>query len=164
MTGASDSSEPEGYKVYSAFAMEMDISRRLTDRLALALPIATESREVELAGPAGKENLGSIELLPVNLIVQFRPRPGGRFHPYVGAGLSVIPFWEKSGKLDSTDLTLGVGPTFQVGFDYDISRRAAFTAEFRATRLTTDLQAAGATVATLSLHPSTLGAGVRFRF
>lgn len=164
MTGVSDSSTPEGYKVYSAFGMEADLMRTLTGRLSLVWTIGTESREVELAGLAGKENLGSIELLPVNMLLQFRPRPGGRFHPYVGAGVCVTPFWEKSGKLDSTDLTLGVGPTIQVGFDYDVSARNAFTAEFRAARMKTDLQSDGATVATLALHPSTLAAGVRFRF
>ena len=39
-----------------------------------------------------------------------------------------------------------------------------FNVDFRAARATTDLKAEGSTIATLSLHPSTLAAGIGFRF
>lgn len=165
MTGVSDSSEPEGYKVYSGFGIEANVTRTLTPLLALSWTVATVSREVELTTPSGtKVNLGSIELLPVDVLVQFHLRRGGRFHPYLGAGIDVTPFFEKSGALDSTDLTVGVGPVFEAGFDYDLSPRMVFNVDFRTARMKTDLQADGARVATLALHPSTFGAGVGFRF
>jgi outer membrane protein len=164
LTGVSDSSEPAGYKIYSGFAMEADLTRTLNDYLTLGWTLSTVSREVEFKDAAGKTNLGSIELLPFNVVLQFRLRHGGRFHPYVGAGLNVTPIYEKSGSLDSTDLTLGVGPTVEVGFDYDLSERMVFNVDVRAARLKTDLEVSGTKVATLAVHPATLGAGIGFRF
>jgi outer membrane protein len=165
MTGVSDSSDPEGYKVYSGIGMELDVTRVLGRRWELSFTSGTHSREVEFASPAGeKVNLGSIEVLPVTALLRFRLRPGGRFHPYLGAGVDFAVFWEKSGFLDSADLAPSVGPVVALGFDYDISPRVVFNAEFRASRLTTDLEKDGRTIATLRLHPSTLGAGIGFRF
>jgi outer membrane protein len=165
MTGVSDASEPEGYKVYSAFSMEAGLTRLLGHNLALGWTFGTESREVELTGDQGdKVNLGSIEVLPVTMLLQFRPHLGGRFHPYVGGGAQFTVFWEKSGALDSTDLTPEIGPVLQAGFDLDISTRMVFNVEFRAARLETDLEADGQKIATISLHPSTLGVGIGFRF
>jgi len=165
MTGVSDSSEPEGYKVYSALGMEAGLTRLLGHNLALGWTFGTESREVEFTGDeVGKVNLGSIEALPLTMLLQFRPHLGGRFHPYVGGGAQFTVFWEKSGALDSTDLTPEIGPVLQAGFDLDISPRMVFNVEFRAARLETDLEGEGQKIATISLHPSTLGVGIGFRF
>lgn len=164
MTGVSDSSEPAGYKVYSALGMEADLTRGLSRRFELAWSLGTQSREVELRGAGGKMNLGSIEVLPVSMLLQFHPRREGRFHPYVGAGVHFTVFWEKSGLLDSSDLTPEVGPTLEAGFDYDISPRMVFNVDFRVARLETDLETDGNTIASLALHPSTLGVGIGFRF
>jgi outer membrane protein W len=165
MTGVSDASEPEGYKVYSGIAMEGNFTRALGRSVTLSWNVGTQSREVEFSGPnVAKVNLGSIELLPVDMMVQFQLRHAGRFRPYVGGGINLTLFWEKSGALDSTDLTVGVGPAIGAGFDYEFSPRTVFNVEFRAARLKTDLQADGTRLATLSLHPSTLAAGVGFRF
>ncbi len=165
MTGTSDTSEPQGYKVYSGISMEASLTRALTRALVVCWNIGTLSREVELTEPgAAKVNLGSIEVLPMDVMVQWSLRRGGRFHPYVGGGINVSIYWEKSGALDSTDLTSTVGATVGLGFDYDISPRMIFNVDFRAARAKTDLQAEGSTIATLSLHPSTLAAGVGFRF
>lgn len=164
-TGVSDSSDPEGYKVYSGLAMDADLTRNLGRHFALDWTVGTQSREVEHLGPSGgKTNLGSVEVLPASMLLQFRLHPGGRFHPYVGVGATLTVFWEKSGSLDSADLDPKIGPTAQVGFDYDISSRMVFNAEFRATRLETDLEVGGKKAVTLSLHPSTLAAGIGFRF
>jgi len=165
MTGVSDSSEPDGYKVYSALAMEAALTRVLSRSFAVAWTFGTESREVEFTGPDGRKvNLGSIELLPLTALLQFRPALGGRFHPYVGGGAQFTVFWEKSGALDSTDLTPEVGPVLQAGFDYDLSARTVFNVEFRAARLKTDLEADGEKMATINLHPSALAVGIGFRF
>ena len=165
MTGVSDSSEPGGYKVYSGFAMEAGLTRVIGKRLAVAWTFGTESREVELTGSDGlKANLGSIEVLPLTALLQFRPALGGRFHPYAGGGVQFTVFWEKSGALDSTDLTPELGPVLQAGFDYELSARTLFNVEFRAARLATDLEADGEKRATINLHPSALAVGIGFRF
>lgn len=165
MTGVSDSSEPEGYKVYSGLAMDVDLTRALGRHLALDLTIGTQSREVEWTTPGGvKVNLGSIEVLPLGVLLQYRFGTGGRFQPYVGAGATLNVFWEKSGALDSADLTTGVAPTLGVGFDYRLSPAMVFNADFRLSRLETELESDEGMAATLALHPSTLAVGVGFRF
>ena len=164
MTGVSDSSEPEGYKVYSALSMEVDVTRSVSRSFALAWTVGTESREVEQTAGGRKVNLGSIEVLPIGMLLQFRPHREGRFHPYVGGGVQFTVFWEKSGLLDSTDLTPEVSPVVQLGFDWDLSSRMVFNVDLRTARLKTDLKADGEKLATIALHPTTLGVGIGFRF
>jgi outer membrane protein len=146
--------------------MEWNFARTISRHLAVSWTVGTQSREVDFRGPDGtdKVNLGSIEQLPNDLVLQYHFRPGGRFHPYVGAGINATLFWEKSGALDSTDLTPGFGPVAEIGFDYDISSHMIFNVDVRLARLETDLEGGGTRIATLSLHPSTLGAGIGFRF
>lgn len=164
MTGVSDSSEPAGYKVYSGIGLEVDATRSLNDRLVLSMTSGTHSREIEQSVPGLKTNLGSVEVLPIDVLLQYQLHPTGRFHPYIGAGAAFSLFWEKSGSLDSTDLQPAAGPALSVGFDYDISPRTIFSAEFRARRQSTDIEREGTTLATLALHPSTLSVGFGFRF
>jgi outer membrane protein len=164
MTGVSDSSEPAGYKVYSGIAAESEFTRVIDRHLEVVWTAGTHSREIELTpSGAGKRNLGSIEVLPVGVGLRYR-FGSGRFQPYAGAGVALTVFWEKSGELDSMDLTPEFGPTASVGFDYEISRAVFINADVRVSRLTTELKFGNARVATLALHPSTLGAGMGFRF
>jgi outer membrane protein W len=115
-------------------------------------------------GQSGKVNLGSVEVLPIDVLVRYQRRSAGRFHPYAGGGIAFSVFWEKSGMLDSTDLRPSAGPSFTAGFDYDVSPRVVFSTEFRARWLETEIQREGAKWATLSLNPSTLSVGMGFRF
>jgi hypothetical protein len=72
-TGSSDASEPQGYKAYSSIHLEIGVRRPLAANLAIELDLAHESREVDWMGPEKEESLGSIELLPVHLLLQYRP-------------------------------------------------------------------------------------------
>ena len=88
------SSEPAGYTVYSAFPLELSLSRDLGPRASVELSVRNESREVDQAQAAGPDlRLGSIELLPVNLLVQLRPFSLGAVRPYIGAGGNVTFGW-----------------------------------------------------------------------
>jgi outer membrane protein len=165
MTGVSDASDPGGYKVYSGFALEGEVSRTLSRLLSVAVSASTISREVEFGDrQTPKSNLGSIEVLPLTATLRAKFRPDDRFHPYVGAGLHLTFFPEKSGSLDSWDLTAKIGPVVHAGFEYDLSARATLNVDFRVSRLETDLKQGSTTVASLALHPSTLGVGFGFRF
>jgi outer membrane protein W len=164
-TGSSDESEPPGFKVYSAFTLEAALRRSLGHHLAAEATIRTESREVDSLVTVGEDQrLGSLELLPVNLLLQFRVPTHGRLEPYVGAGVNLTVAWEKSGALDSVDMAGSVGPALQVGADWALSSRALLNLDIRWNTLTADLDNDGARLASLKVDPLSLGLGVGFRF
>jgi outer membrane protein len=164
-TGSSDESDPPGYQVYSAFTLEAALRRSLGRLLAAEATVRTESREVDSLVPAGEDRrLGSLELLPVSLLLQFRVPTHGRVRPYLGAGVNLTVAWEKSGALDSVDMAGSVGPAVQLGADWELSSRALLNLDIRWNTLTADLDEGGARLASLKVDPLTLGVGVGFRF
>src|SRR5580765_7949418 len=97
ISGNSDQSDPAGYTVYSGIGLLAGIRRQLGNAFALELTMRTESREVDVAQTGGPDlRLGSLELLPVNLLFQWRPPIGGAVRPFIGAGLNVTAAWEKT--------------------------------------------------------------------
>ena len=164
MTGSSDRSEPPGYQVYSAFTLEASLRRMLGRSFAAELTIRTESREVDSLFPAGADRrLGSLELLPLNLFLQFRPRTGS-VRPYAGAGVSATFAWEKSGVLDSTDMKGSVGPALQLGADFTLSSSIMLNTDLKWNRTRVDLTNGSTRLADIRLDPVSLGVGVGFRF
>jgi outer membrane protein len=163
--GSSDHSDPPGYTVYSAFAVEAGFNWAPHPLFAVEIDARTESREVDVASPIGGEDvrLGSIELLPLNLLAQYRPLPGGALHPYVGAGVNLTTAWEKSGALDSTRITTGIGPAVQLGLDIDLSSSVLLNLDARWNLYRPKLENAGQHVATLKVDPISLGIGLGFR-
>jgi len=165
VTGSSDHSEPEGYVAYSTFALEAALRRALTGRLALELAARTESREINRRQPGGPEiRLGSAELLPLNLLLQYSLRSGGGFRPYAAAGAHFTVAWEKSGAIDSHDLSPTPGVAVALGADWDAGRRVVVNTDLRWNSYRPDLEIAGAHVANLKLDPLTLGIGLGFSF
>jgi opacity protein-like surface antigen len=165
MTGTSEGSDPEGYEVYSAFGVEAGLRRDLGGRFALELEVSPQSREVELLdGTEPAPNLGSLEVLPLVLLLQWRPGFGGSVRPYAGAGVALSIFWEKSGDLNSTDIPADPGVALQLGLDFPLSPRLSGNVDLRWHSLTADIASAGEQVATLRIHPSSLNLGVGYRF
>ncbi len=163
--GSSDHSDPPGYTVYSAFAIEAGLNWAPHPLFAVEIDARTESREVDVASPTGGDDvrLGSIELLPLNLLAQYRPFPGGALHPYLGAGLSLTTAWEKSGALDDTRVTPGIGPAVQLGLDIDLSSSVLLNLDARWNLYRPNLENAGQHIATLRVDPISLGIGLGFR-
>jgi outer membrane protein len=164
-TGSSDHSNPPGFKVYSAFTLEAGLRRAIGRSFAAELTIRTESREVDSLVTAGEDaRLGSLELLPLDLFLQYRLRLRGNLHPYAGAGLNLTVAWEKSGVLDSTDMAGSLGPALQIGTDIDLSSDALLNIDLKWNSFTANLSNAGTRFASLQIDPLSLGVGVGFRF
>lgn len=166
MTGASDEakSDPEGYAVYSAFTLDAAVRRRLSSRFALETNVRTESREVTVLQGGSETPIGSIEALPVSLVLQYRPEIGDRVRPYVGAGPILTLVWEKAGALDSTDLSPYFAPVVQLGADVRLSPRVFLNLDLKWNPWRTDIDEAGEPIAHLQIDPLALGIGVGFRF
>lgn len=167
LSGSSDEAEsdPAGYKVYSAFALDAAVQRKLGSRLAFEASLRTESREVAVRGADGKEApRGSVEALPLGLILQYRPGAGDRFRPYIGAGVNVTVVWEKAGALDSADLSPSLAPAVQLGADVRVSPRVFLSVDLKWNPWRTDIELDEGTLAHLRIDPLALGIGVGFRF
>jgi outer membrane protein len=166
MSGSSDHSEPDGYTVYSGISLEAGVGWAFHRLFGLELTARTESREIDQAtGLDGEDmRLGSVELLPVNLFVQFRPAWWSGVHPYAGAGLNLTVAWEKSGMLDSSDLSPWLGPAVDLGVDVDMGRALFFNLDARWNAYRTDVELDGTRMARLRIDPISLGAGVGARF
>ena len=167
LSGSSDpaESEPQGYKVYSAIALDAAIQRKLGSRFALDLNVRTESREFTLRSIQGIEApLGSVEAMPVTLLLQYRSLGGEKIRPYVGAGLNLTIVWEKAGALDSADLSPSLAPAVQLGTDVRLSPRVFLNLDLKWSPWRTDIEGGGNTRAHLRIDPMALGAGVGFRF
>ena len=165
LSGSSDHSDPSGFTVYSGIALEVALSRRLGSAWGIELGLRNESREVDRersAGPA--ERLGSLELLPVTLLLQRRFDRGRGLRPYLGLGGNLTVAWEKSGVLDSLDVKPHVGPAVQAGVDLGLAPAVMFNVEARWQTLAVQIDGTAARFTRLRIHPLTLGAGLGFRF
>jgi outer membrane protein len=164
-TGSSDESEPAGYQAFSAVTLEASLRRGISRVLGVEVTARTESREIDSLVPSGEDRrLGSLELLPLSLMLQFRPASHGAVHPYAGAGVNLTVAWEKSGVLDSLDMAGSVGPAVQAGADVGLSARTLLNVDLRWNTLTADLETAGTRLTRLKMNPLSLGVGLGFRF
>jgi len=163
MSGSSYDSEPADYRIYSGVGLSLSVVRDLGERAAVELSFRTESREVE--GPRGAtadHRLGSFEMLPVDLIAQWRPRggTGGSWQPRLGIGVNLTTTWEASGQLDSTHPPITLGPALQVGLDKSLTARAVLSLDARWTTMTVRFDNYAVPSPEVRVGPLTLGLGI----
>jgi len=154
-------------KVDNDYVPEVDFSYFLTDNIALELIAATTKHDVKWQNP--DVDLGSVNLLPPTLTLQYHFMADQRFSPYVGAGLNYTMFYnEKSGAANSIKYDDGFGYAFQAGFDYAISGPWSLNVDvkklFLNTDVTADLGGASPAKVDVDLDPWVFGVGVGYRF
>jgi len=166
LSGTSHASTPEGYEIYSGLAFEVAVVRRLGDVFAAELSVRTESREVEGPTSLADRALGSLEMIPVNLTLQWRPRDrtDAIFQPYAGAGFNLTTVWEKSGALDSTDSPPSFGPLGQLGGVLRVGERTLLTMDVKWYPMDIDIEGLSDPVPRIEVDPLTLAIGMGFTF
>ncbi len=121
-------------RVDSNLIPEIDFSYYLTKNIAAELILATGTRHDVKTSSAGAalltRNLGSVDLLPPTLTLQWHFMPDQTFDPYVGAGVTYVYSLDK--KL-TAQTTLGAqririendmwGGALQFGFDVNLKDR-----------------------------------------
>jgi outer membrane protein len=163
LTGSSESSDPPGYVALSAFGLQVGVRRTLNTWLSSELTAAVESREVDFTDNTGNESsLGSLESVPLVLLMQAHPRVGGAVHPYLGGGVSVTLLWEKTGAFNSADIAPSIGPALNLGADLALSPSVLLNIDFEWNTWTANVDEAGTRIATLKIHPFSIGMGVGF--
>ena len=160
----SDESDPEGYTIYSSINLEISLRRKINRFLTTELNIGTQSREVDLTDPDGNEvSLGAIELLPINLLLQYHLSLGS-WQPYFGAGANYTKIWEKSGTLNSREFSDNFGFVLQLGSDVDILPYALFNFEIKVIDMAVSFETPGEPDTKFELNPFSIGVGLGFRF
>jgi outer membrane protein len=165
LSGSSYESDPDGLTMYSGLSLEAAARRSFARHLAVELSLRTESREVDRdTGGVRPEPLGSVEVLPATVSVQYHPDLGHRLRPFVGAGASLAVAWEKSGFLDSADVDPHFGPALQIGVDAPLGAAAVLTADVRWNTFRATITREGADFAKVRVDPLTFGLGVGLPF
>ncbi len=165
LSGSSDLSDPSGYKVYGALSIEPSVERKLVKSLYLSFKFRTESHEIDYQMDENSVEipLGSVELIPLNLLLKYSiPLKGIR--PYAAAGGNATFCWEKSGILNSTDLSTSLGAALAFGVDVDLSSLLIYNFNFGWNSMRTDITNDGVTIAKLTMDPVLIGMGIGFKF
>ncbi len=116
---------------------EIDFSYYITKNIAAELILATgTSHDVKIskstaAVATNNPNLGSVNLLPPTLTLQWHFNPDQTIDPYAGAGLTYVRALDRN--LNYTNATTGTlpirisknswGPAIQAGFDYNLDKK-----------------------------------------
>ena len=165
VTGSSDQSEPEGYKIFSAFTVETAIGYFVKPNLLVEFGVNTASHEIEFTDASGHNtNLGSVELLPLNILLRYYLSTENKFQPYVGGGANFTVCWEKSGELNSRDLTPSFGPAIQLGTDWILNRYIVANFDLKWNWMKTEIKDQSQKIAELKFHPLSLTIGLGFKF
>ena len=166
-------------KVDSNTIPEIDFSYYITKNIAAELILAAGTRhDVKISGSTGTlpdQPLGSVNLLPPTLTLQWHFMPDQTFDPYVGAGLNITKFMDN--RLATTKGIAGLpirvdhhsfGGAIQAGFDVNLKDGWLINADIKKVWIDTDVEInAGAgyvKVDELEINPWVFGIGIGKKF
>ncbi|MCT6878888.1 MAG: OmpW/AlkL family protein [Commensalibacter sp.] len=150
---------------------ELAVNYFVTDNLAFELIATSTHHKIRAKGTAaGNVNVGKGWILPPTLTAQWHFLPHHRFNPYVGVGLTVA-FWHNTkpggGIIKKIDLETTVGPSFNVGFDYQVVGNWFVNVDAKQMLLNQRAHlndAPNRIDARTSLHPTVVAGGIAYRF
>jgi outer membrane protein len=159
---------------------ELDISYYFTKNIAAELILALGTRHnVSIQGEAGavvpNQDLGSVNLLPPTLTVQWHFNPDQTIDPYVGAGINYTNFLDRnlkvsSGALAGTKIKVDSdswGYALQAGVDINLKDGWLINLDAKYVNIETDvkLNVAGWTkIDSLDINPWVVGIGIGKKF
>jgi outer membrane protein len=142
------------------FTFAIDISRFLTENLALEVMAATAAQPITLEGGS----IGSVHHLPPTVTLQWHFTPDGDFSPYVGAGLNYTIFYEQTGVLDELDLDDSFGLAGQLGADFKVGSTIFMNVDVKYVNIETDVKVDGTGLGTIEINPWVFGVGFGHRW
>jgi outer membrane protein len=141
------------------------------DNIAVELFCCFAKHDLDAAGSIkGLGKLADTWIFPPALTAQYHFNSGGKFRPYVGAGVQYIAFFDEGtgqNALGATSVNIdnAWGFTLQAGLDLSIGNGWFLNADVKKTWLDTDIAWAGTGVtASANLDPLIISAGVGYRF
>jgi outer membrane protein len=180
--GAGTMSAGAELSVDSNIIPELDISYYFTKNIAAELILATGTRhDVSVKGDSlatiGNQNLGSVNLLPPTLTVQWHFMPDQMFDPYLGAGITYSHSFDRGLAFQSGPLAGGAiridrdmfAPAVQAGFDINLKDGWLINADVKYVWLNTDVETNAVTgswvkIDSLDINPVVIGLGIGKKF
>ena len=171
-------------KVDSNTIPELDISYYWTKNIATELILALGTKhDVKVtgdsAGAVGNQILGSVNLLPPTLTVQWHFNPDQTFDPYVGAGVNATFMLDRNLRF-TTGATAGekikidrssFGPALQAGLDVNLKDGWLLNADVKYVWIDTDVEMKShltanrwAKIDSLDINPWVISVGFGKRF
>ncbi len=162
-TGSGNGNEAgDSLNVQSARGYTFGAGYLVTDKFGLELN-SSEEFEHDLNTSASGD-IGSIDRLPINLLVNYYPLGGldSRVQPYVGAGLNYTHFSSEPNGLSVDESYGAIG---QVGVDLAVTDNIMLNGYASYADVTADINANGAgQIGEVDIEPVTIGGGITYRF
>jgi len=152
----------DSLNVQSARGITFGAGYLVTDKVGVELNSSEEFEHDLNTASAG--DVGSIDRLPVNLLVNYYPMGGldSSVQPYVGAGLNYTHFSSEPSGL-SVEESYGV--IGQAGVYFSVKHNIMLNGYGRYADVTADINANGVgKVGEVDMEPVTIGGGITYRF
>jgi outer membrane protein len=156
--------------VDSDLSPTFNVTYMLSDHLGTELFASwpfTHGIDLKTSG-GGKSRIGSVDVLPPILSLNWHFNPNGVFRPYIGAGVNYTMFSgeETRGALAGNSLKLddSWGVAGQVGVDIGVTKNFFVNLNGRYVDMSSDAEVNGANAGTLDLNPWILGVHVGWKF
>jgi outer membrane protein len=154
-----------------AYTLDLDISYFFTENIALELTLAYAQHDVSANNTIlGTVNLGSLDILPPTLTLQYHFMPKNAFRPYIGAGVSyvLIPNYDAGPVATSIDYENGkFGAAIQFGFDYFFNKNWCLNVDVKKVWVSVDATVYALNTAvytSVDVDPWLIGVGIGYRF
>lgn len=153
------SGDISGLDVDGATGGEIGFTGFLSDHWAIDLGVGTSKHDVLFNGT----NVGTVKLLPVNLILQYHFAPNAGFRPYLGGGGNYTHFYDVNVLSGLSDVDRDrFGPVAQAGFDIPLGKTVLLN--FDAKKIWLDTDVTGVVNGNVKLDPWVYGVGLGFKF
>jgi len=152
----------ESLSIDEARGLTYGVGYLFTDKVGVELN-SSEEFEHDLS-VAGVGDVGSIDRLPVNLLVNYYPLGGldSRVQPYVGVGLNYTHF---SSEPSGVSVEESYGAIGQAGIDLAVTQNIMLNGYVSYADVNADIDADGfGKVGEVDMEPVTIGGGITYRF
>lgn len=147
--------------------LELDFTYMLSSNIGLELILGTTEHKVTGKGTLAGADIGTVDLLPPTLTLQYHFSPGASVRPYIGAGINYTLFYNEDAGVDlgagaTTDYDDSWGLAAQAGVDIDINNDWYFNADVKYINIDTTLTVTGALAGTteVTIDPWVFGVGI----
>lgn len=132
-----------------------------SDKLGIELS-SQEKVEHDLALDGGA--IGSVDRMPVNLLVNYYPLGGmdSQVQPYIGAGVNYTRF--SGEELEGLDIRHSYGVIGQLGIDLAVAHGLILNGFISYADVSADVRLGDADIGEAKIDPMTIGGGITYRF
>ena len=161
--GRSDAMSALDVNVNNSIVPELDFTYMIRDSIGVELILATSRHNLT----SNSGNLGSVDVLPPTLLLQYHFNHQGKVRPYVGGGVNYTYFYKNDLQVGGVPVQVkrsSVGPALQIGIDIDIAKNVFFNADLKKIWMRTSVSQGGTALGSLKIDPVVLGIGIGVKF